>query len=379
MGKPVKSKDIICEIEALHDFPTGNFINYTVDSFNSAIYSWTKPYAKPVILFHKDEDGVIVGRVLAAEVRKSVFNNQWDTLVLTVKISDEDAKQGVMDGRYLTTSVGVTATEVYCSVCGKRIGKGSPCKHVPGKKYGDNYCYYIVKQMKAKEVSFVIIPADSYSQVISYWYEGDKDNKINLYEGKDGNKMTEEEIKLKEAELKAKEEELSLKESELTNKETEISLKEQEIVAGSELVIQLKEELETSNTKVEELLKQNKTAELEEANLKLTEAQNKLAEEERLRLAAEAALQRIEADKKDVYTSQIISLREKLNMRKIDKEELDKRSVEYLKESLSDLEQEFSFKESYAPPKPITNDKIVIDKPNTSVVSPKKIMDSILK
>ncbi len=86
---------------------------------------------------------------------------------LTAKISEPDAIQKVLDGRYLTGSVGVTTNRAVCSVCKQDwTGDDGRCDHRPGKIYDGAKAFLITGDLTYDEYSFVNVPADRHSRVI---------------------------------------------------------------------------------------------------------------------------------------------------------------------------------------------------------------------
>lgn len=317
--KARNSHSIIATIEAIHNVMTGNYIFYTEQAIDSVIESWTNPYGKPAILHHKDTDGKTIGRVLHAEKRESVVKKGLYALVLSCRIADADAKKGIKDGRYLTTSVGVTGTDVECSICGHKISSGTACTHKRGQTYKDKLCYWIVHSMTAKEISFVIVPSDQYSQVISYYEEGKEDQPVVLKENlNDTSEPLAEQIQKGCHEMNLEEMQLALAEA------------KQKI-----------ESLEADNQTLNETNEQLKIG--------LAEKDQSLAQEVVLREGLETELSELKEMQKAQIIKKIITLRESLGLRTIEKSAFESKPLTSLTESLEDLEAELSFKESMQP------------------------------
>lgn len=300
-----KLRNLIVEIEALHDEITGNYVLYTEEALND-IETWISPYHKPAILHHKDEDGQIVGRVLEAKKIASQIKPGLSSLWLKARITDPDMIRGIKNGTYLTTSVGARGTHVECSICGHRIDSGYACPHKKGKKYKGQLCYWIVKGMTAKEISFVIVPSDKYSQIVKFY---------------------DEEIQEEIQETK-------------TNSTKTIEKKEGETGMNLEEALAKISDLEAANATL--------TTDLEAAQTTLKEAQDELASEVALREGLEAEVQTIKLAEKTSDIDDILSLREKLGLREIAREVFEAKEASQLKESLVDLQAELDFKESQA-------------------------------
>lgn len=317
------NRSIIATIEAIHNIKTGNSILYTEEAIDSILPSWTAPYNKPVILHHKDTDGKTIGRVIGAEKRESVVCKGLFALVLICKISDLKAKNGIKDGRYFTTSVGVSGTNVECSICGHKISSGTLCQHKQGNFYKGQQCVWIVKEMTAKEISFVIVPSDQYSQIISYYEEGNETNPIILKESL----LTQ--IPLIENTLIIKKKGCpGMNEEELKVALTEAQTKIATLEANKVVLTTENEQLQTS----------------------LTEAKTTLTNEVSLREGLESELLTLKAIEKTNTIEKILTLRESLGMRIIEKEVLENKTVVSLVESLEDLQAEVVFRESLTPP-----------------------------
>lgn len=85
---------------------------------------------------------------------------------LTANITDPDAIQKLLDGRYLTGSVGATTDKAVCSVCRTDWTDNGPCDHKPGGIYDDAKCFIIAGNLVYDEYSFVNTPADRHSRVL---------------------------------------------------------------------------------------------------------------------------------------------------------------------------------------------------------------------
>ena len=370
----IHTKDIICEIEAMHEIVTGNYIGYTESSIDSSLESWTSPYLKPVILHHKDQDGKIIGRVLKAEKRPSVLLENSQALVLTVRISDETAKQGILDKRYLTTSIGVSSSDVECSICHKPIQRNKSCGHVLGKTYKDQTCTWTVNSMMAKEISFVIVPADSYSQVIKYWYEGEEVAPLYCKErnGKMDGISLQEQVKLQQENIQLKEQ---IQQTESLKSEN-LHLKEQANQAQTRIQ-ELEASLQEANQTKDTLL-----AEASVAETKITQLQEQLENEKMLREAAEHTVAELQENQKEGVIADIMSLREQLEMRTIEKEKYQNKTFEQLQEMLEDLKEDLAFKENKSPEvfkeAKASNENITIQEPQIHTQSVSDIMKNIL-
>jgi len=139
------------------------------------------PYNKP-ILTHHNHHGEPIGRVVAAE-----FVQHWDdqrlqkdyqnpatgddngsgTVQVVGMITDSEAIQKILDGRYNTVSTGQNSNHAYCSICGQDWKQDGICEHRPGKHYEEDsdedvgrLCYIITGPLNYRELSYVNIPAN---------------------------------------------------------------------------------------------------------------------------------------------------------------------------------------------------------------------------
>jgi hypothetical protein len=86
---------------------------------------------------------------------------------VTAKISDKDAIEKFLDGRYITFSAGSTTDRHVCSVCASDWAFGDMCEHCHGRIYDDELCVFVTGRFEVLEGSVVNTPADDLSQVLS--------------------------------------------------------------------------------------------------------------------------------------------------------------------------------------------------------------------
>jgi hypothetical protein len=94
---------------------------------------------------------------------------------LIAQITDPNAIQRIIDGRYLTGSVGASTDQAVCSVCKQDWAEEGQCDHKPGKVYDEVRCVLIAGNLNYEEYSFVNKPADRHSKVIEVNVNGVKD------------------------------------------------------------------------------------------------------------------------------------------------------------------------------------------------------------
>lgn len=172
-----KGYSLVCEVDATH---AGTLINgriYPPKSMKKGLKSWTQPYKKPVLTNHNaDQDPI--GRVIKAEYLKTprgLDNSDYEPILnqsdgygfqhLIVKITDQNAIQKILDGRYETVSVRMSTNHAFCSICGTDWSHDGPCDHIPGQKYDKKLAYITTGDLLYKELSFVNMPADEFAGV----------------------------------------------------------------------------------------------------------------------------------------------------------------------------------------------------------------------
>ncbi len=139
--------------------------------------SATVPYPIPVMTDHRTtgagfmgggEMPIPVGRVVGAKV----VGGDRPYLEMEALIVDRQAIEWILDGRFLTVSIGQVPGRVECSVCGGEV-QGWTCReeHERGAWYDvdgeKRQCYHIMHDIQFIEVSFVNVPSDSDARVIS--------------------------------------------------------------------------------------------------------------------------------------------------------------------------------------------------------------------
>lgn len=197
---------LVCDVDATH---SGTLINnriYPPKAMRRGIKSWTNPYKKPVLVNH-DEYEDPIGRVISAKYVKTPMAKDSDDYSpileesegygyqrLTLKVTDAEAIQKVLDGRYETVSVRMSTNHAVCSICNRDwSGEDGPCEHMPGGTYEDKLAYITTGDLTYKEVSFVNIPADEYAGVGEAVVSEGKDAlEFNLYANNDSERVLQD-------------------------------------------------------------------------------------------------------------------------------------------------------------------------------------------
>ena len=195
VSSAVSPDSINVDIEGIHSIVTRNFTYYSPECLKKSAPYWTSPYEKPVIMHHKDKDGVQIGRVKNAEYLEQTKPGM-PGLLFTVNIGDEAGIKGVKNGTLSTVSIGAIVHKATCSICGQNIAAEGECEHKRGKYYDEKLCYWIMDEMEPKELSYVIVPSDKYANTVKIYKprnkamqesynEGDDDKTMNLFDNVD--------------------------------------------------------------------------------------------------------------------------------------------------------------------------------------------------
>lgn len=222
---------------------TGNNTFYMPDKMREGVPTFTQNYNKPVLVHH-DENKDPIGRIVEAkyvDTSSSIRDSKWfgrditdrgvvqgtlnDKLVkdlvdgkmpfgmavdvvrnildnsvlqddpsyqglgfaeITAEITDEEAIQKFLDGRYLTGSVSASTDKAVCSHCKQDWTQDGRCDHTPGSVVDKKKVYLIAGKFNYSEYSMVNKPADRHSKVLELYYNGVKDSVVlnNDYENR---------------------------------------------------------------------------------------------------------------------------------------------------------------------------------------------------
>jgi len=186
-----------------------------------AVSTWYKPYPRPILTHHADGAGMFgppaedpKGRVTSAaftQLKKGKsFENDYKRPIeggmgsgfITVEalITDPDAIQKILDGRYLTVSSSQTTNSMTCSICGNDWFQDE-CEHWPGRTFEievgkgkkketkEFFCYGIAGPLVYRELSFVNVPAQVNAKVIGVLEKDAQDN-MNMSTWSNDNAIT---------------------------------------------------------------------------------------------------------------------------------------------------------------------------------------------
>lgn len=335
------------KIEAMHtapDYATRNYTRYMQDGIQKSLSSWTEPYNIPVIMYHNDYDGTVVGRVLEASMAPSQKMN-GSALILTASIPGYMEQENIRNGILKTVSIGASANDVRCSICGAQLSEGEFCEHERGETYDGKTCYWDVYDWEAKEVSFVIVPSDKYAGIIS-WNNKEKmymsnnmslassteKDKMAVSESDDKNKQTQN-IDIKESLTQTKKTQEGKRLLELKEALAKIDSMETERKALIGDKKSLQESIDTLNSEKVKLQES-----LTDAKKKVEEAELSKQQEKDLREAAEKKVDELTKEVRASLAESYAALREKANKSAIEK--LEERSIDSLRDSINDLKAE---------------------------------------
>lgn len=333
----IDPNSIMVEIEGIHaaPFATRNYTRYTPNCLKKSVASWTNPYRRPLIKHHNEEDGEIIGRICEAKYITKNTRSETPALLFTVNIPGEQAKADVKSGLLETTSIGVIAHSVKCSICGQELANGETCEHERGAIYNGETCYWDIHEMEAKELSYVIVPSDMYAKNIDIYPATASNSKVKAFA-----ESLNQDLNLTKGDITDMPEDLKVK---LQESEAKVTALTQEVTGLKEAATQTSEkiaELEKTNsdlTTVKESLEQ----ELEGLKTEKDDLTQKMTEAAQMREGLEAQVAEVKAELKEALVQNFVTMREALGHSDVDVEAVKNRSEESIKDSISDLSKDF--------------------------------------
>lgn len=333
----IDPNSIMVEIEGIHaaPFATRNYTRYTPNCLKKSVASWTNPYRRPLIKHHNEEDGEIIGRICEAKYITKNTRSETPALLFTVNIPGEQAKADVKSGLLETTSIGVIAHSVKCSICGQELANGETCEHERGAIYNGETCYWDIHEMEAKELSYVIVPSDMYAKNIDIYLATASNSKVKAFA-----ESLNQDLNLTKGDITDMPEDLKVK---LQESEAKVTALTQEVTELKEAATQTSEkiaELEKTNsdlTTVKESLEQ----ELEGLKTEKDDLTQKMTEAAQMREGLEAQVAEVKAELKEALVQNFVTMREALGHSDVDVEAVKNRSEESIKDSISDLSKDF--------------------------------------
>ena len=363
VSSAVSPDSINVDIEGIHSIVTRNFTYYSPECLKKSAPYWTSPYEKPVIMHHKDKDGVQIGRVKNAEYLEQTKPGM-PGLLFTVNIGDEAGIKGVKNGTLSTVSIGAIVHKATCSICGQNIAAEGECEHKRGKYYDEKLCYWIMDEMEPKELSYVIVPSDKYANTVKIYKprnkamqesynEGDDDKTMNLFDNVDLSMAQPEPVEevqesVKEPAVKEKPEAEVTAEPEKDILEPEVQKEEEpEVPAEPEKEPEQEPEKKEENKEVskEELLDLVKKQEklIGELQEDIKYLKSKLDKERGIKESLELEILQFKQMNKLHLAEQIVDLRKELGLKEEAIDDLMMLSEESLNSSIKTF---MEFKES---------------------------------
>lgn len=334
------ANDYVVTIEAMHCYPyaTGNDTRYMPQAAKASLGGWTDPYERPTIMYHNDYDGVVNGRIKEANMAYSAKTNS-ECLVLKASAPGWSTRDDLDSGILKTVSIGVSGTDVRCSICGSQLSDGEFCEHQRGEIYDGEKCYWDVYAFEPKELSYVIVPSDRYAQVVSI------ENKNDAAVVRSFNLSNSKESQANNKNLKIQE---HLANGGKTTERTNTMDEKDQKLADT---LKLNENLRTSVTALQgdklslteqiTALNKDKIAlhdEVKTLKEQVTAKETQATQEKELREAQETENTKLKAEIKATLVDTLAALREKAGKGKLEK--LDERSIDSLRDSITDLKTE---------------------------------------
>lgn len=333
----IDPNSIMVEIEGIHaaPFATRNYTRYTPNCLKKSVASWTNPYRRPLIKHHNEEDGEIIGRICEAKYITKNTRSETPALLFTVNIPGEQAKADVKSGLLETTSIGVIAHSVKCSICGQELANGETCEHERGAIYNGETCYWDIHEMEAKELSYVIVPSDMYAKNIDIYPATASNSKVKAFA-----ESLNQDLNLTKGDITDMPEDLKVK---LQESEAKVTALTQEVTELKETATQTSEkiaELEKTNSDLT-TFKESLEQELEGLKTEKNDLTQKMTESAQMREGLEAQVAEVKAELKEALVQNFVTMREALGHSDVDVEAVKNRSEESIKDSISDLSKDF--------------------------------------
>lgn len=351
---------LMVEVEGIHSHPfhTRNFTRYMPVALKESVPRWTNPYLKPLIKYHNDQDGKIIGRVYHAEYTDHTSVEGAGGLIFTIAVPDQEADKDVQNRLLETVSIGVSANDVRCSVCGAHItdaNEGCPNGHVRGSMYEGQYCFWDIYAIDPKEISYVIVPSDPYAKNIRTYRIGeegiqlaagfDGTGEIPLQEKTGGNDPTEMDLKkqLEEAQARIAELEKALEEATKAPEPGEdieaLKAENEKLKAAAETIQAELDKLKEAGADDKKAIEDAQKAQ-EESEVKLAAAMEDMSVLRQEKEAAEANSIAAQEAYRSFVTGTLNDYRKIVGKSELKEEELKDRSMDSLKDSICDLREE---------------------------------------
>ena len=340
----LSNKNILfTDIEGIHSAPyiTRNCTRYSKECLKDMVKNWTYPYKRPLIKHHNEKDGTIIGRITDVKyMDSSVSLPESASLVFTAIVPKEPEATDVQTGLLETVSIGVSSTDVRCSICGQNIAEEGPCEHERGQYYDNELCCWDILKAEPKELSYVVVPSDSFAKALRV-YSSNNLKKQSLHEQCShiqktpigGSMDTVEEKELLEAKKK------TVEDKEKVEKEKEEEHVEEHV----------EEKEEHKEEKEKKCGAEKEIAELKKKIKELEAKVDKLTEKEAQAVASQEEAEKVAIKTKEAYhdflKKSLNIIRKSNGMKELEESVLNNRSIDSLLDSYNDIVSEYSIKE----------------------------------
>ena len=350
-----KISAIDVEAESTHSGKNHNYCIYYEDSMEKDAESFTNPFKKPMLKNHNSYDGEPIGRITRAWSAPSALTDERSAIHTVTRVTDADAIEKFLDGRYQTLSIGGTMGTVTCNICGKTIlkdGKFKFCGHWKGETYKDQVCYWGVRDIDYNEHSVVNNPADDFAQVMKITVLTDTNKKKEgVGDNMDGNNPTNTQASTDTQQTPVVSDSVDKREQLLSIIDEIIAEKAatQATDAQGEQTPDTPAAPDTTNdgadTPTEKTVEDYKK-ELEEANQKIADMETKVAEAEQKVADAEAAKEQAVQDATNMK-QQAVQLAEEvkslmadsiISLEQVEDSKVEERKAELVAMSMKDLQ-----------------------------------------
>ena len=338
---------LMVEVEGIHAYPfhTRNYTRYMPEALKDSQTKWTSPYLKPLIKHHNDQNGEIIGRIYDASYSEKTSIDGVGGLYFTVSVPDKKAEYEVENRLLETVSIGVSANDVRCSVCGAPIlsaEEGCPNGHVRGGNYDGDTCYWDIYNIEPKELSYVIVPSDVYAKNKRIYRASEANNKTlaSLRESLDDNlKNINSGELLNNMDL---EKELAVVKEENARLQAELEAAKAEM-AELEKVKAEKEALEKTLEEVKNVVAEKTTA-LEDAEAKLKVSEEDLEAAHQEKEAAEKAGMEAQEKLRSVVQDTFNQYRKIIGYTELEESVLAGRTIDSMLDGISDYKESLALK-----------------------------------
>ena len=341
------------ETEATHSGKNHNYCIYYEDSMEKDAESFINPFNKPMLKNHNSYSEPL-GRIKQSWFGPSKLTDERSAIHLKTRVTDKDAIEKFLDGRYGTVSIGGSMGTVTCNICGKTIlkdGKFKFCGHWRGETYKDQVCYWGARDIEYHEVSTVNNPADDFAQVVKVTVITDEDKEENNDNNKEG-----------VGDMGATQNQSSQSSNDQRNKLVAMidELLGKSKTTDSTATPSATENQDNNNTDNSATTDDNKddvTKQLEDANQKIADLEKQLADANKAKEEAEAKLADAEKEKeeavqdsiamkdqcielalanKKIIADQIVEL--EISQKKLEDSKSSERHKELISQSMKDLQ-----------------------------------------